>query len=164
MFNQRAQYNRDARRVFSGKDSLLLNADGTIMATVEQFQGKVNVATTQYQPLGSAIQQSFITGYAVTLTITQCIVEDDLFIQELFEFFSVGRHAPHWTFQSTIMGYDDGTESRIIFRDCIPEGDIDLHNFSVGEIIKRNWNLHAQQPPELQKVLGYPSKGWHEEG
>ena len=154
-FNPRALYDADPRRLFSGKDSFILSEEGVLLATVDAFQGQVNVNTTTYQPLGSPIVQSFITGYAVTITITQCIIEDDQFIRDLFDFFENGRHAVHLTFQSVIAGYD-GSESRYIFRDCVPDGQIDLHNFTIGDIIKRTWNLHCNHMPEMQKILTYP--------
>ena len=110
--NQRALNNQDAKRIFSGKDSMIFNEDGVLLSTIDNFQGKVNVATTTYQPLGSPIQQSFITGYSITLTIKQCIIEDDQFVQDMFSFFAKGRHSPHWLFQSVIYGYD-GSESRL---------------------------------------------------
>lgn len=155
MFNTRGGYGSDVRRVFSGKDSLLLNEDGEKLVTVDAFQAQVNFTNAQYQPLGSHIQQEFMTAYSITLTITECIIEDNRFIQDVFDFFHIGRHAPQWTFQSVIKGYD-GSESRYIFRDCVPSGQLDLHNFSAGDIIKRAWNLHCNMPPELQKVLTYP--------
>ena len=154
-FNQRGLYDADARRLFSGKDTLILSEEGNILATVDQFQGQVNFTNATYQPLGSPIAQEFMTSYAVTLTITQCTIEDDQFIRDVFDFFHVGRHAPMWTFQSVIFGYD-GSESRYIFRDCIPTGQLDLHNFTIGDVIKRVWNLHVNHPPEMQKILSYP--------
>ena len=89
------------------------------------------------------------------MVISECIIEDGRFIRDVFDFFHVGRHAPQWSFQSTIFGYD-GSESRIIFYDCVPDGQLDLHNFTIGDIIKRQWNLHVNAPPELMKVLSYP--------
>lgn len=155
MFNPRAGFGSDVRRLFSGKDTLILDEEGTTLATVDQFQAQANFTNATYQPLGSPIQQEFMTGYAITLTITQCTIEDDKFIRDVFDFFHVGRHAPMWTFQSTIFGYD-GSESRYIFRDCVPTGQLDLHNFTVGDIIRRVWNLHANMPPEMLKTLTYP--------
>ena len=154
-FNERGLYDKDARYLFSGKDASIFDSDGELLSTVESWQGQVNFTNATYQPLGSAIQQEFMTGYAVTLTITQCIVEDDQFIQDIFDFFKAGRHAPMWTFSSVLHGYD-GSESRYVFRDCVPTGQLDLHNITVGDIVKRAWNLHVNQPPDLQKVLTLP--------
>ncbi|MBR1805464.1 MAG: hypothetical protein IJ774_03650 [Selenomonadaceae bacterium] len=154
-FNNRALFNQDCRRIFSGKDAVIFSGDtGELLSTVETFQAQVNIATAQYQVLGSPLQSDFITGYAVTLTITECIIESHQFIRELFDMFTNGRHSPHWCFKSTIYGYQ-GSEETIIYRDCVPSGQIDLHNLSVGDIVKRSWSLHVNQPPELQKLLSY---------
>lgn len=153
-FSPSALYGSDIRRLFSGKDAFLLDEDGTLLATIDTFQAQVNVNTTTYQPLGSPIVQSFIVGYAITVNVTECIIEDNKFIQDMFDFFNIGRHAPMWSLQSVIAGYD-GSESRYIFRDCVPDGQIDLHNFTIGDIIKRQWALHCNVAPEMQKKLSY---------
>lgn len=150
--NQRALYNDIARNSYSGKDAMLLSEVGEILAYVDAFTAKVNFATTNIQPLGSPIQQSFITGYSVSLTLTNIVIKSEEFFDDAFKFFHKGRHAPHYTLQSVIFGYD-GSEERIFWRDCVPEGDWDLHGFSIGDVIKRNLNMKCQQPPELQKLL-----------
>ena len=152
--NQRALYGSDDRRVFSGKDAKIIDEDGELLSTVETFQAKVSNTTTNYQPLGSPISQAFLTGYSVTITITSCIIESERMIQDTFAWFHKGRHAPLWTFQSVIFGYD-GSEERIIFRDCVLDGDLDLHNFSVGDIIKRSFNLRCNIAPELLRKLSF---------
>ena len=44
-----------------------------------------------------------------------------------------------------IFGYN-GSESRYVFNDCVPSGNVDLHNLSVGDIVKRQFNLHCKKP------------------
>lgn len=39
------------------------------------------------------------------------------------------------------------------YRGCVPDGNIDLQGASVGDIIKRAWNMVVNDPPELQKLL-----------
>ena len=151
-FNERGLYDKDARYVFSGKDTSIFDGDGNLLSTVESWQAQVNFANSTYQALGSPIQQEFMTGYAVTITISQFIIEDDDFILQAVDFFTNGRHAPMWVLSSVIHGYD-GSESRLNFIDCVPSGTWDLHNFTVGDIVRRNLNLHVNQPPDLQKVL-----------
>lgn len=154
-FNNRGLWNQDARRLFSGKDALLLSADdGQTLATVDSFQAQVTFNSTQFQPLGSPIQQEFLTGYSVSLTISECVIEDNRFVRELFEFFQKGRHSPHWNFAGVVYGYNNST-SFMVFRDCIPSGNLDLMNITIGEIWKRSWTLHVQQPPTLQSLLSY---------
>lgn len=155
-FNDRSLYDKDARMVYSGKDTCIFDEDGTLLSTVESFQAQVSFTNATYQALGSPIQQEFLTAYAVTIVASQCIIADDKFIKDVVDFFHVGRHAPMWSIQSVIMGYD-GSESRFIFRDCVPTSQWDLHNFTVGDIVKRSLNFHVNQPPDLQKLLTCPS-------
>lgn len=153
-FNKSGLYDKDARYVFSGKDTCIFDEDGILLSTVESFQAQVSFTNAQYQALGSPIRQEFITGYDVTITMSQFIIEDDRFLTDIVDFFTVGRHAPIWSVQSVIYGYNK-SQSRLIFRDCVPTGQIDLHTINVNDIIKRNLNFHVNQPPELQKLLKY---------
>ena len=155
MFNVRAQYDKDNRYQFSGKDASIFDSDGNLLSTVEQWQAQVNFTNATYQPLGSAIQQEFMTGYAVTIAITKTIVEDDDFVRQVMEFMINGRHAPSWILSSVIHGYND-TESRIDFHDCVPTGQWDLANFTSGDLIRHTLNLHVNQPPSYQKLLTIP--------
>lgn len=154
-FNDRATYNKEPRYQFSGKNACLYDSDGNLLCSVESWSARVSFQNATWQAIGSPIQQSFMTGYSVTLTITEAIVEDDEKIREAFDFFHNGRHAPMFTFSSVLKGYD-GSESRYVFRDCVPTSDLDLHNITNGEIIKRNWTFQVNQPPELQKILTMP--------
>ena len=154
-FNDRALYNKEPRYQFSGKDAEIRDGDGNLLCSVESWTAQVNFQNATWQAIGSPIQQEFMTGYSVTISITEAIVEDNKFIKEVFDFFHNGRHAPMWTFSSVLKGYD-GSESRYVFYDCVPSGQLDLHNITTGDIIKRTWNLTCNQPPELQKLLTMP--------
>lgn len=151
MYNNRGPV--DTRRLFTGKDALLLNAKGKTLATVDTFTAQVNVTNATYQPLGDAQSHEHVASYSVSLTVTQCIIEDDEFIQDMFTFFSVGQPVM-WTLQGVLKGRNK-SEQRMIFRDCVPSGQIDLQNFTTGDIIKRQWNLFCNRPPELQNLLSY---------
>ena len=155
-FNQRALYDMDNRYAFSGKDTSIFDGDGNLLSTVESWQAQVTFNNATYQALGAAIQQEFMTSYAVTIAVTQFIIEDDDFIRQMVDFFEHNRHAPTWTLASTIHGYND-TESRLQFIDCVPTGQVDLHNFTVGDIVRRTLNFHVNQPPNLQKILSVPN-------
>ena len=154
-FNDRATYDKEPRYMFSGKDAELRDADGNLLCSVESWSARVSFQSATWQAIGAPIQQAFLTGYTVTVTITEAIVEDEERIREVFDFFHNGRHAPMWTFSSVLKGYD-GSESRYVFRDCVPTSDLDLHNITNGEIIKRNWTFQVNSPPELQKILTIP--------
>lgn len=150
MLNQRGP--TDVRNVLSGKDGALFSEDGRLLATVETFQTQVNVTTGKYQPLGDLQEHQFPTGYAVTLTFTQTVIEDDQFIQDLFNFMS-GKGYPNWNFQGLVQGRS-GRSQRFNYRGCVPSGNIDLQNLSIGDAIKRAWNLAVNEPPEAQSLLG----------
>jgi len=143
----------DARRVFTGKDGLLFDESGRLLATVETYQVQTNITNAKYQPLGDAQEHEVFQGYSVTLNFTEVVIEDNVFIQDLFNMMSSGQGV-RWTFQGVIKGRN-GSEERMIFRDCVPSGNIDLQNVSVGDLIKRQWSLFVNRPPELQNMLSY---------
>ena len=144
MFNNRAPI--DTRKVLTGKDGALFNDQGVMLATVE-----VNVTNAKYQPLGDAQEHEVFQAYGVTLTFTETVIADERFIQELFNGMKTGV-MPSWNFQGVVKGRN-GSEQRMIYRQCVPSGTIDLQNLSVGDIIKRAWSLFVNDPPELQSLL-----------
>lgn len=149
MLNNRAPI--DARKVLTGKDGALYNDEGVMLATVETFQTQVNVTNAKYQPLGDAQEHEVFQAYGVTLTFTEVVIADERFIQELFEGMKTGI-MPAWNFQGVVKGRN-GSEQRMIYRQCVPSGTIDLQNLSVGDTIKRAWSLFVNDPPELQSLL-----------
>ena len=149
MLNNRAPI--DARKVLTGKDGALYNDEVVMLATVETFQTQVNVTNAKYQPLGDAQEHEVFQSYGVTLTFTEVVIADERFIQELFEGMKTGV-MPAWNFQGVVKGRN-GSEQRMIYRQCVPSGTIDLQNLSVGDTIKRAWSLFVNDPPELQSLL-----------
>lgn len=151
MLNPRGRI--DHRHVFGGKDGVLLNSSGIILASVETFSSKVSFTNGEFKPLGSMQTYDIALSFKVSLTLQQAVVEDDAFIQEVLEWMSDG-YLPLWNFQGMIRGRN-GSEQRINYRSCIPTGDLDLQNLNVGEKIMRNWNLTVNEPPDLQSLLTY---------
>ena len=141
----------DNRKVLSGKDGVLFADDGTMLATVENFQSQLNVTNAKYQPLGDPQEHEVFTGYGVTLTLTETVISDERFFTDLFEAIERGE-MPVWNFQGLVRGRND-SEQRINYRQCVPSGNIDLQNLTVGDTIKRQWSLFVNEPPELQKLL-----------
>lgn len=45
------------------------------------------------------------------------------------------------------------SDGRYIFRNCIPDGDIDIINVEPGEIVNREWSFRVNMPPEIQERL-----------
>ena len=60
---------------------------------------------------------------------------------------------PHWNFQGSLLGRN-GSEERVVYKECIPSGQVDIQNVTVGDVIKRNWNFFVNRPPKLQSLLG----------
>lgn len=131
----------DARKVLTGKNGGLYNAKGKLLASVETFQSQMNVSNQKYHPLGTPKEFEVFDSYGVTLTFSECVVEDSEFISDLLEMQS-GGELPEWKFQGVIKGRN-GSEERFIYPNCIPSGNIDLQNVSVGSIIKRQWSLYV---------------------
>ena len=122
-----------------------------MLATVESFTSNVNYNNAKYSVLGDAQEHETANTFAVNLTMSQIVVEDDAFIAELFEAMET-QTMPVWDFQGSLLGRND-SEERVVYRECIPSGQIDLQNVSVGDVIKRNWNFFVNRPPKLQNLL-----------
>ena len=114
----------DVRKLISGKDGRLFvtTKAGTnlFLAEVDTFQTQISPANTDYQPVGSALIYAVNTGYSVTLTLTEAVVRDDVMLTE-----------------------------RVVYRNCVPDGTIDLQNLNPGEIIKRAWSFRVNATPEI---------------
>lgn len=141
----------DSRHARTGKDGALYNADGVLLATVESFTSNVNYSNAKYSVLGDAQEHESANTFAVNLTMSQIVVEDDEFIQELMEALET-QIMPHWDFQGSLLGRNN-SEERVVYRECVPSGQIDIQNISVGDVIKRSWNFFVNRPPKLQNLL-----------
>ena len=139
----------DSRHGRTGKDGAFYSKDGVLLASVEQFTSNVSWNNAKYSVLGDAQEHETTNTFAVSLTMSQIVVEDDEFIIELME----AQIMPVWDFQGSLLGRN-GSEERVIYRDCIPSGQVDIQNISVGDVIKRNWNFFVNRAPKLQSLLG----------
>lgn len=45
------------------------------------------------------------------------------------------------------------TDGRYIFRECVPDGSIDIANVAPGDVINRAWSFRVNEPPGLQDML-----------
>ncbi len=155
MYNTRGS--DDVRRIFTGKDGLLFSEAGNLLATVDSFQTQINFTNVTYQPLGDPQSHEHLASYSVTINISECVIRDISFIKDVFAMLKSGQpYDAEWTFQGVIKGRNE-SEQRIIYRDCVPSGNLDLQNVSPGDIIKRQWSLFVNRPPELQNFLSYGS-------
>ena len=44
-------------------------------------------------------------------------------------------------------------DGRYIFRDCVPDGAIDIANVAPGDVLNRAWSFRVNEPPGLQDLL-----------
>lgn len=142
----------DTRHARTGKDGAFFTEDGVLIASVETFTSNVTWNNAKYQVLGDAQEHETANTYAVNLTMSQVVVEDDVFIQEMAEAMKT-QIMPVWNFQGSLLGRN-GSEERMVYRECVPSGQIDLQNITVGDVVKRNWNFFVNSPPILQNLLG----------
>ena len=149
MINTRAA--GDARQARTGKDGAFYNADGVLLATVESFSSNVSFNNASYSVLGHAQELESANTFKVTLTMSQIVVEDDAFIQELMTAMKE-QTMPYWNFQGVLTGRN-GSEQRVVYSECVPSGQVDLQNITTGDVVKRAWNFAVNQPPELQSLL-----------
>lgn len=142
----------DPRHILTGKDGELYDGDGRFLAAVNTFQAQVQINNAQYTPAGSAQEISVFTGYRVTLTFTETVVQDAVLLQKLVDALRNGEPAQA-NFQGVLRGHNS-TTGRYILRNCVPDGTIDLFNVQPGEILNRAWSWAVNSPPDLQELLG----------
>ena len=141
----------DARHARTGKDGALYNSDGVLLATIESFQSQAAFNNAKYQVLGDGQEHEAMNTYGITLTASQVVVEDDQFIEDIFTFMQT-QVMPEWSFQGVLQGRN-GSEERVVYREVIPSGTIDLENISTGDVVKRAWSFFVNQAPALQSRL-----------
>lgn len=141
----------DVRKLITGKDGQLFVSTkaGTniFLAEVDTFQTQISPANTDYQPVGSSLVYAVNTGYSVTLTLTEAVVRDDVMLEELITDLQSG-YFPMFDFQGKLRRRD-GYAERIVYRNCVPDGSIDLQNLTPGDIIKRAWSFRVNATPEM---------------
>ena len=142
----------NSRYVRSGKDGGLYNGNGKLLCSMESFQAQMAVTNTKYQPLGSNQEFEVNTGYGVTLTFSEIVVEDNEYISDLLAYQNTGV-IPDWTFQGMLKGFGGNSEERMVYPRCIPSGNIDLQNVSAGDVIKRAWSLYCNGKVKQQGKL-----------
>lgn len=108
MINTRAA--GDSRFARTGKDGAIYNADGVLLATVDSFTANVTYNNAAYSVLGNAQELETANTFKVALTMSQVVVEDDAFIQELVEAME-SQTMPVWDFQGVKSSTDQMSTS-----------------------------------------------------
>lgn len=142
----------DSRFSRTGKDAAIYDEDGTLLASIETFKSNVSIKNSNYNVLGDPQEHEAAGMYNVNITCTEIVIEDNKFIVDVFNYMHTGE-LPRWNMQGSLLAYEGGSEERVLYRDCIPSGDIDLQNFSVGDTVKRDWKLFVNKPPRLQSLM-----------
>jgi len=142
----------DVRKVMSGKDGMLYDQDGNPMVAVESFSSQANVTNSTFQPLGSAMERSAMTSYNVKLTLTEIVVQSGLFFQSIMEGLRTSK-MPVFNFRGVMHSPYEDAKEEVVYRDCVPDGTIDIQNMTVGDLYKRAWSFNCNQSPDLQSSL-----------
>lgn len=140
----------DARNVVTGKNGEVFigTSKGNIfLSEADAFQVQLNFTNTDYQPIGSPWSYAVDTAQSATLTITENVIRDDVMLKPLYDDLARGI-VPQFSFQGKLTRRD-GQVQRQVFRNCIPDGSVDLMNITPGEIIKRPWSFRLNATPEL---------------
>ena len=145
----------DVRKLITGKDGQLFvtdkKGDSIFLAEVDSFQAQLAPKNVDYQPVGSAVEFAVNTGYSMTLTLTEAVVRDDAMLDGLIRDLQAG-YFPGYDFQGKLRRRD-GQAQRIVYRNCVPDGTIDLQNVSPGEIVKRSWSFRVNASPEALETF-----------
>lgn len=149
MYNNRLE--TDPRNILTGKDGYVLSEDGRLIAEAQEFTAKVNFSNADVLFLGDAQTHETLQNFKVSLTMKKLVLRDESYFQELMASLK-GGYGVHWTFQGVVRGRD-GSRQNIIFRDCVPTGDIDLQNINVSEVFTRTWNFTVNLPPDQISLL-----------
>ena len=147
----------DTTKLITEKDGQLFvtQKDGTqlFLAEVDTFTAQLSQNNVDYQPVGSALVYAVPTGYSVTLTLTEAVVRDDVMIEKFLDDIKQG-YVPVFDFQGKLRRRD-GQSSRHIYKNCLPDGTINLMNLTPGDIIKRNWSFRVNAIPEYLEGFRY---------
>ena len=145
----------DTRKIMTGKDGQLFvndaNGNPLFLAEVDTFQAQVSFTNTDIQPVGSYLSYAVPVSYNVTLTMSEVQIRDDVMLAPVYQALKSGE-VPYFTFSGKLTNRS-GKENRQIFRDCIPDGSLDLMNIQPGDIIKRQWSFRVNQAPELASMI-----------
>lgn len=145
----------DVRRLMTGRDGQLYvtgaNRRQIFLAEVDSFQAQISFSNADFQPVGSYLGYAVPVSYTVTLTFSEAVIRDDVVLKPIYDALSSGI-APTFEFCGRFKNAD-GQYNRQVFRDCVPDGSVDLMNLAPGEIVKRQWSFRVNSAPQLQEYI-----------
>ena len=142
----------DARHASTGKDGAIFNTSGTLLASMESFQASVAFNNAKYSVMGDPQEHEALNTFGINITMSEVVIEDNQFIEDIYAFMEDPTQLPDWNFQGMIQGLNK-SEERVVYRNVIPSGNIDLQNVTVGDVVKRAWNFFVNGTPKLQSKL-----------
>ena len=146
----------DLRKVLSGKDGrIYVTVGGTtyFLAEAASFNAALNPTNADVQPMGSALIGAVPTGYTVTISLNEYVVRDDVIIEPIINALKNGGN-PIFDFQGVLdRTMIDGQESRQTFRNCVPDGTVNLMNMTPGEVVQRETSFRGNAIPEIIKAF-----------
>lgn len=150
------QYNN----VVTGKDGeIWVSTDGTnfvLIGEAESFSAEMNVTTSDVQPLGSLLIYGAETGVSFTISMSEIVIRDDLMMKELTQNLYYNDHIlPQFNLRAKL-SHKDGTFHEQVFRDCKPDGTVNLISLTPGEVVKRPWTFRVNAFPEVSKYFFEP--------
>lgn len=138
----------------TGKDGRLFveyNGKNVLLAEINTFSVVMNINTAEKQPVGSIVVHRIPTGVTFDLTYTEMVVRDDLIMEPLLAAIQSGT-VPAYNFQGAIQR-GDGTEQRMSFNNCVPNGSFGLQNVTPGEVIEREHSFAINEIPKFISAL-----------
>ncbi len=150
MLNTRAA--SDSRHARAGKDGMLYNEKGKPYAQLESFQATASFNNNSYQPLGQNRELEVSNTVGVKISASEIVVLDGELFMAVIKALANGE-SPVSTMTGVIQGRNKGSEERVIYRDCIFSGDVDIQNVSTGDVLKRSFNWHCNGKVENPKNL-----------
>ena len=144
------------RKVLTGKDGRLyvtINGKTYFLAETSAFTATLNFTNADVQPIGSILSGAVPASVTVGITLTEFYVRDDVMMTPILEALAQG-YVPVFDFQGVLdRTMIDGTESRHTFRDCVPDGSVNINNFTPGEVVTREWTFRGNALPEQIKAF-----------
>ncbi len=149
MLNTRAA--TDARHSRAGKDAMIYDEKGNALAQAESFTTNASFNNNNYTPLGQNRELEVNNTVGVKVNITEIVVLDGFLFNKLMAAIAAGE-SPVMTFTGVIEGRN-GSQERVVYRECIFSGDSDIQNVSTGDVLKRAFALHCNGKIDNKKKL-----------
>lgn len=151
MYNE--QGSLDARKILTGKDGQLYvtppdSSTPIFLGEVESFTVQVTFTNVDHQPVGSNLVYAVNTGYSMILTMSEVVIRDDIMLDSLVKALQSG-YVPTFDFRGKLNRRIDGQLQQQVFRNCLPQSNVDLMNVTPGSIVKRSWSFRINAAPEI---------------